>query len=300
VAEELEVSERTARRDLEALAMAGIPVYSQQGRGGGWSLLGGSRTDLSGLTAAEAQALFLVAGPSSAVTPEVRAALRKLVRALPEPFRAEAEAASAAVVVDPASWGRAPRTWTPPHLPALQRAVVGGEVVRLGYTGREGAATERPVHPLGLVAKGSVWYLIAGTAAGLRTFRVSRVTSVAPTGEPVERPDGFDLAETWRAIAEEVDERRAPFRARAFVAPELAPIVRDNFGKRLRWVGDAPDGRVEVDVGSQDAWILAAELAGYGSRIEVVSPPEVRARLAELGAELLATYRPDAAAVSSG
>jgi predicted DNA-binding transcriptional regulator YafY len=83
VAAELEVSERTARRDLEALGMAGLPVYSQQGRNGGWQLAGGGRTDLTGLTAAEARALFLVAGPSSSATPQVKAALRKLVRALP-------------------------------------------------------------------------------------------------------------------------------------------------------------------------------------------------------------------------
>src|SRR5436305_3606012 len=97
VADELEVSERTARRDLEALGLAGLPIYSVQGRGGGWRLAGGGRTDLSGLSSAEARALFLVAGPSSTATPEVRAALRKLVRALPEGFRAEAEAASAAL-----------------------------------------------------------------------------------------------------------------------------------------------------------------------------------------------------------
>src|SRR3954471_20496608 len=84
LAEELEISERTARRDLEALSAAGIPVYSQPGRNGGWALLGGARTDLSGLTAAEARTLFLVAGPSSAVPPEAKAALRKLVQALPE------------------------------------------------------------------------------------------------------------------------------------------------------------------------------------------------------------------------
>jgi len=99
VAEELEVSERTARRDLDALAMAGVPVYSKRGRNGGWQLVGGAKTDLTGLTADETRALFLVAGPSSA-TPEVRAALRKLVRALPEPFRASAEAASQAVAKD--------------------------------------------------------------------------------------------------------------------------------------------------------------------------------------------------------
>src|SRR5687768_16830943 len=102
VAEELEVSERTARRDLEALGLAGIPIYSVQGRGGGWRLAGGGKTDLSGLTAAEARALFLVMGPSSAATPEVRAALRKLVRALPESFRSAAEAAATSVIVEPA------------------------------------------------------------------------------------------------------------------------------------------------------------------------------------------------------
>src|SRR6478609_4584576 len=93
VAAELEISERTARRDLDALAMAGLPVYSQPGRNGGWELLGGAKTDLSGLNAAEARALFLVAGPSPA-TPELKAALRKLVRALPEPFRADASGAA--------------------------------------------------------------------------------------------------------------------------------------------------------------------------------------------------------------
>src|SRR6478609_522197 len=105
VARELEVSERTARRDLDALAMAGVPIYSVQGRGGGWRLLGGARTDLSGLTANEARALFLVAGPASTATPNVKAALRKLVRALPEPFRVHAEAASTAIVSDPLGWG---------------------------------------------------------------------------------------------------------------------------------------------------------------------------------------------------
>ncbi|MCW2703105.1 MAG: regulatory protein DeoR, partial [Blastococcus sp.] len=93
VARELEVSCRTARRDLEALGTAGVPVYSSSGRGGGWSLVGGARTDLSGLTAGEARALFMAAGPATAATPGVQAALRKLLAALPAPLRQGAEAA---------------------------------------------------------------------------------------------------------------------------------------------------------------------------------------------------------------
>src|ERR671914_1550899 len=105
VAAELEVSVATARRDLEALSAAGVPVYAQPGRGGGWALVGGARTDLSGLTAGEAQALFLLAGPAASVAPQVKSALRKLVRALPDRFRADAEAAAGAVVIDAARWG---------------------------------------------------------------------------------------------------------------------------------------------------------------------------------------------------
>jgi predicted DNA-binding transcriptional regulator YafY len=289
VAEELEVSMRTARRDLEALSIAGIPVYSQPGRGGGWSLVGGARTDLSGLTAAEARTLFLVAGPSSAVTPEAKAALRKLVQALPETFRAEAEKAAAAIVLDPARWGgTAPPP--PPHLEALQQAVVEGVQVRLGYTDRNRAVSERTVHPLGLVAKGSVWYLVAGTDAGLRSFRVWRVSSVDLTGEPVRRPPGFDLADTWQAMVREMDERRSARRVRALADPAIVGWLRAHFANRLQVGEPAADGRVAVDIGFGDTHDPATDLIGYGARLEVIDPPEIRAQLAAIGAALVERY----------
>ena len=161
LAAELEVSERTARRDLEGLSLAGVPVYSQPGRGGGWELVGGARTDLSGLTADEARALFLIAGPSGA-TPEVRAALRKLVRALPATFREHAEAAAVpSCTIRPD--GTTPRRRAPDHLEMLQHAVIEGVQVELDYRGRDGRASSRTVHPLGLVVKNNIWYLVAGT-----------------------------------------------------------------------------------------------------------------------------------------
>jgi predicted DNA-binding transcriptional regulator YafY len=293
VAEELEVSERTARRDLEALGMAGLPIYSRQGRNGGWQLAGGGRTDLSGLTSAEARALFLVAGPASAATPEVKAALRKLVRALPEPFRTDAEAASTAVVVDPTGWDRptAPRR-TPPLLDAAQRAVVEGQQITLGYTARDGSSTTRVVHPLGLAAKGSAWYLVAATDAGLRTFRVDRMNAVEPTGEPVVRPPGFDLGEAWRLITDEVDKRRAPVVARALVRPDSLWLCRTVFGNRVRIGPTVGDGRVEVELRGHIARSLAAEVAGLGAMVEVLEPPDVRDHLAAVAAELTALYPP--------
>ncbi|MGZ4681549.1 MAG: helix-turn-helix transcriptional regulator [Acidimicrobiales bacterium] len=291
VADELEVSERTARRDLEALGTAGLPIYSQQGRNGGWRLLGGGRTDLSGLNAAEARALFLVAGPSSSATPEVKAALRKLVRALPETFRSDAEAASEAIVVDPTDWGRSPSTRpAPPHLEALQRAVIEGEQMRLGYVARDRSTSSRIVHPLGLAAKGQVWYLVADTDAGLRTFRVDRVTDLEPIGEPVVRPEGFDLVEAWRMITSEVDERRASTWARGTAAPDVVPLMRMMFGNLVRIGPTGDDGRVEVEVGSSNGHALAGQLAGLGNRVELSEPPEVIDRLADIAGELSDLY----------
>jgi predicted DNA-binding transcriptional regulator YafY len=290
VAEELEVSVKTARRDLEALSIAGIPVYSQPGRGGGWSLLGGARTDLSGLTAAEARTLFLVAGPSSAITPEAKAALRKLVRALPETFRAEAEKAAAAVVLDPAGWGGT-RPATPPHLASLQEAVIAGVQVRLGYTDAKGEASERVVHPLGLVAKGSTWYLVADTANGRRTFRVWRISRVELTEEPAERPAGFDLHRAWQEIVETLDDRRGLRRVAALVDAESVRWLRVTFGTRLV-VGDTTtDGRVHVDIGFPPTHDdPARQLAVFAEGIEVLDPPDVRARMVELGRALLTRH----------
>ena len=289
VASELEISERTARRDLEALGLAGLPVYSVAGRHGGWRLAGGGRTDLSGLSAAEAQALFMVAGPSAGATPELRAALRKLVRALPEPFREAAERAGSSVVIDQRAWGQRehdPRT--PPLLDAVRDGVVHGRQMALAYTSRTGEATRRTVEPLGLAAKAGRWYLVADTEAGMRTFRVDRIVDVEPTGRAVVVPLGFDLTQAWALIADRVEELRRPVVAEALVPEERVAIVAFVLGDRLRIGTRVADGRVEVD-GSHPRE-LASELAGFGEWLEVTSPPLVRDELLRIGRELVTRY----------
>ncbi|WP_374985146.1 helix-turn-helix transcriptional regulator [Streptomyces fradiae] len=291
VARELEVSERTARRDLDALAMAGVPVYSTQGRGGGWRLVGGARTDLSGLTASEARALFLVAGPASAATPAVKAALRKLVQALPEPFRAQAEAAASSLVMDPQRWGSNRVELRPPRfLDGLQDAVIRGVQVRLGYVDGKGAETKRTVHPLGIVAKGPAWYLVCHTETGRRTFRIDRVSSVDPTDDPVHRPEGFDLAASWREIADEIDRKRTPFEVQAVCAPHGIGILRIGFGDRLEIGGTTTDGRIDVVIRGYDEYTIAGELAGLVEWLEVIGPPAVRDQLVSIGNALVERY----------
>jgi predicted DNA-binding transcriptional regulator YafY len=292
VSEELEVSERTARRDLEALGQAGVPVYSLQGRNGGWRLAGGGKTDLSGLTAEETRALFLVAGPSTNATPAVRAAVRKLVRALPEPFRESADATSERVLFDRDWDGNAtrPTTWTPPLLDEAQRCVVEGRQAALAYVARDGTETTRVIDPLGLASKGTRWYLVANTDNGLRTFRVDRIQSLIETGESVTRPEGFDLEDAWQLITDAVEEKRTPVVAHCSVGPDSLQLLRWMFGTRLRIGPPTEDGRVAAEIRGHHVQALAGELAGLGAAVEVHAPNDVRARLRELGEELIARY----------
>jgi len=288
VATELEVSVATARRDLEALSTAGIPVYPQPGRGGGWSLVGGARTDLTGLTSSEAQALFLLVGSSSDRSADATSALRKLVRALPATFRAEAEAAGRAVLVDPVGWGASARA-RQPWVEELQRAVVRRRQVTLAYSGR-GGESERTVDPWALVDKGEHWYLVAGTPAGRRTFRLDRIVHLVVEDAPAARPDDLDVAGIWESVVDEVEERRSRVTAIVLTTPFLVRVLRSQFGRHLTVLGTEDDDRVRLEVGSHTVRSVAEHLAGFGAAVEVLEPASVRAELAVLGAELVGLY----------
>ena len=222
----------------------------------------------------------------------MKAALRKLVRALPEPFREQAEAAAMSVVVDPRRWGAGQPERPPPRfLDELQEAVILGVQVRLGYVDATGSQTERIVHPLGIVAKGPTWYLVSDTDAGRRTFRIDRVSSVVSTDDPVRRPEGFDLAESWREIADEVDRARTPLEVQAVCAPDGIGLLRMTLGGRLEVGGSTTDGRIEVVIRGHDEYALAGELAGLVEWLDVTGPPGVRDHLAAIGTALVDRYR---------
>jgi predicted DNA-binding transcriptional regulator YafY len=289
LATELEVSVATARRDLEALSAAGIPVYPQPGRGGGWSLAGGARTDLSGLSATEAQALFLLVGPAAAVSDEAKAALRKLVRALPQAFRADAEAAASATVIDPTRWGERDRT-RPEVLDKLRAAVIRQRQVRLTYTNSAGVRSERLIAPWGLVDKDETWYLIAGTEQGQRTFRVDRIHGAEPTGQPAPRPDDFSLTSAWNRVVGEVEQRRSRTWATVLIEARFVPVLRDHFGRHCHASNQMGDGRARVRIAAPTPLDIARNLAGWGAMIEVIEPSAVQAELARIGAELAGQY----------
>lgn len=294
VARELEVSERTARRDLDALGMAGIPIYSIQGRAGGWRLLGGGRTDLSGLTASEARALFLVAGPAAAGTsaaPDLKAALRKLVRALPETFRTQAEAAAASLILDPQPWGGTGAASPPPQfLETLQDSVIRGVQVQLNYVDSASKESERLVHPLGLVSKGPHWYLVTHTAAGGRTFRLDRVTGVYPTEDPVHRAPDFDLTTSWRDLTDKAERHRTVVEVHASCAPDGLGFLQAAIGDNLEIRQATSDGRIPVVIHAPSEYGIAGHLAGLVEWLDITSPQGVRDHLAMIGAALAERY----------
>ena len=307
LAERLEASERTIRRDLEALCMAGVPLYSQRGRGGGWALLGGHRIDLSGLTAGEAQALFLATGPGSAaelgpgVDQGLAAARRKVLAALPEPLRAQVDAAGTAILVDPSRWARPPDggeharvgAVDEPHLDVLREAVLAGVQVVLRYEPPGRPAEDRRLHPHGLVNKRGVWYLLATAPAGLRTYRLSRVRSVAVTDDAAERPAGFDLAEAWAGVRRRLSARSpVPVVVELAVAPAVLSRLQAMVGAWWPVEEGEPgdDGRARATVRFPNAAVAAAELSPLADHAEVVSPAEVRAELAEVGRRLVRRY----------
>ncbi|MGW9169158.1 helix-turn-helix transcriptional regulator [Agromyces sp. NPDC055658] len=308
LAEELEISVATARRDLEALSAAGIPVYPQPGRGGGWQLLGEGRTDLSGFTAAEARALFLLFGPRAGESEEARSALRKVLRALPATFRAEAEAAAESIVVDSGGWD-APATRPSHRVEVLQAAVVERRVVRFTYTRWGGEPASRTVRPLGLIDTRGTWYLIADRVphdsadvppdvADRRSYRVDRMADVEALAERFEPPADFDLDVAWADLRAAAQRARRRVEAVVLVDPAAADefrgwvggLVDEEVHDDVDGPGDVRDGRVRVRVVAQSETVLVRRLAGWAAEIEVVAPVGLRGRLAQVGVALTARY----------
>ena len=203
LAARLEVSERTIDRDMEALSMSGVPVWAERGRGGGWQLTDEYRTDLTGLTESELRSLALTTAPAVlgdlGLTDAADRAVMKLLAGLPEARRRQVETARRYLHIDPRGWRRTDDA--APELAALDEALRTDRRIAMTYERADGSVVERRTNPLGLVANGSVWYLVAASEGEPRTYRASRIRAVELLDEPIERPAGFDLPEFWGAVA---------------------------------------------------------------------------------------------------
>ena len=303
LAAELEVSVPTARRDLEALGMAGVPIYPTRGRGGGWRLIGGARTDLTGLTESEATSLLIGLAQSSATDPERIAAMRKLVRAVPAPFRDSAQRVASATVRD-LPWGEADGDATAPTVALLQRAIARRVQVAISYEGSTGVR-ELELVPLVVGSRGARWYLLAAPAADgaaladearLRTYRVDRLRTAGALGAPGHPHEGFDAGAAWSRMVERVEDMRGAVRAVVRVEPWAVRALCDRFGRQASVLDDGepgdPDPRPRVEVRAHRADALAEQLAGWTRSVEVVEPEDVRVELRRLAERMLAVYGP--------
>jgi predicted DNA-binding transcriptional regulator YafY len=296
LAEKLEVSERTILRDMEALGMAGIPVVAERGAVGGWSLMEGYRTDLTGLSETEAQALFLT-GPARVLADlkldkAAEAALLKILAGLPSIFRRGADSARRRIHVDVAGW-RSPEDAVP-HLPTVQEAVWRERKLAFRYQkgpGEDGTV-ERVVDPLGLVAKGSLWYLAAAVEGQVRCYRVSRVHEARLLDEPAVRPEGFDLAAWWEQSSADLKASMPRYHATVRVHPEIVPRLRYALRfARVETMGEPEeDGWTTVEIRFQFEEEAVEYVLSFGPRIQAVAPPELRGRVARTAREVVAFY----------
>lgn len=299
LARELEVSERTVYRDVLALSAAGVPVYADRGRAGGYRLLGGYRTRLTGLTRDEAEALFLAGLPGPAgemgLADAVASAELKVLAALPPALRDAPARAGQRFHLDVPGWFRetAPPLW----LPELARAVWADRVVELRYRRGDREVTRR-AQPYGLVLKSGVWYLVGRVGENVRTYRVDRVTAVEVGDEHFDRDEGFDLAGHWREQAgsflrtmlrAEVAVRLSPAGLRQLRHLVDAPFVYDE----LVAAASPPDGQgwVVARLPVESVQVAYHQLLGLGPEVEVIDPPELRQLFADSADRLSALYR---------
>jgi predicted DNA-binding transcriptional regulator YafY len=296
LADELEVSERTIHRDVDALSESGVPIYAERGPHGGIRLVDGYRTRLTGMTPEEAEALFLAGMPGPAAElglgTVVAAAQLKVLASLPPELRARASRLVERFHLDAGEWFHASQPV--PHLGALSDAVWSGTRIAIDYERGDGAVRRR-LEPLGVVLKAGIWYVVARVEDQIRTYRVSRVVAVEPTAERFERPDDFDLAAYWGESAAAF-ERDAP---RVEVVVRIHP---EHVGRLRAAVGGAVMNAAEpIDVADPEGWLrlrlrldwpeeAAGVLLSAGPWVDVVSPAEIRGEVAAMARDVAARY----------
>jgi predicted DNA-binding transcriptional regulator YafY len=292
LAEELEVSVRTVYRDVEALSAAGVPVYAEAGRGGGFRLIEGYRTRLTGLSAKEAEALLLGGTPGPVgelgLGTVFAAAQAKLLAAMPKEVADRAFVVRQRFHLDSAGWFKSSRV--PAHLGPVATAVWEGqrlEVVYRHYDSDEEA--RRVLDPLGLVLKAGVWYLVAARDGETRTYRVSRIRSARALNEESSRPPGFDLPAYWADSVSRF-EVGAPRLAVTLRATGRAIAALHRHGCEPEPVEPPGRGRVRTTATFDDVDAAVRELMPLGGAVEVLDPPELRDRMREAADEIVAVY----------
>ncbi|MDP3656768.1 MAG: WYL domain-containing protein [Brevundimonas sp.] len=297
LAAEFEVSVRTIYRDIDQLSAAGAPVYADRGRSGGFQLMDGYRTRLTGLTDAEAETLFLggLSGPAAQMgfSGAVTTMQLKLLAALPPERQAAAERLAGRFHLDPVGWFQSPDEAD--RLPVIAQAVWTCRRITVRYESWKGEVT-RELEPLGLILKAGLWYLAARSAEGRRreprTYRVSNILELTVGEATFERPAAFDLAAWWtgtsRRFEADIFTGTATLRVSKAGLKRLARLGLEQ--ARIAVEADPVDGWVELSVPIESVDHAAWDFLRLGPEAEVMAPPELRTAVAALTARMAARY----------
>ncbi|MDR3083017.1 MAG: WYL domain-containing protein [Streptomyces sp.] len=297
LAEELEVSVRTVYRDVESLHAAGIPLYGEAGHSGGYRLLEGYRTRLTGLTSAEAEALALSGLPGAAAElglgSVLAAAQLKLQAALPAELRAQAGRIRERFHLDAPGWYR--EADKAPFLPAVATAVWDRRAIRVRYrrwyTPQE---VERRLEPSGIVLKAGSWYTVARTEDRVRTYRISQIQSLHPLADGFTPPPDFDLAEHWKSHLTDIQDRLWQGEAEIRISPrgiaDLPDIAVPAVVTAVSQGHQDPDGWTRATVPIESLTHARREFLKLGAEVEVLAPTELRDQLIATARGLAAIY----------
>ncbi|MGG7570165.1 helix-turn-helix transcriptional regulator [Streptomyces sirii] len=300
LADTLEVSVRTVYRDMESLSTAGVPLYGEPGHEGGYRLLGGFRTRLTGLTTDEADSLFLTGLPTAAADlgmgAVVTAVQLKLMASLPAELRDRASRIAERFHLDAPAWYR--ESDRAPHLSAVAEAVWNNRAVRVRYLRwAEPREITRVVEPYGLVLKAGHWYLVADGAEGLRTYRISRIADLHVLDERFERTEGFDLADHWQNYLRFFDARRHQGEATLRLSPsafDRLPHLWDSaMADAARRTATSPDadGWIRVTIPIESVEQALPELLKLGADAEILAPAGLREQMTQALDALARLYR---------
>jgi predicted DNA-binding transcriptional regulator YafY len=290
LARRLSVSERTILRDMDALSGAGIPVVAERGAGGGWRLVDGYRTRLTGLTAEEVQSLFFARPPDALADLGLKdaseSAWLKLRASLGDRGSEQAAYVHERFLVDSSGWRDSSNVST--VLPTLLDALWRNRQVRFHYESALHETGERLVHPLGLVAKGSIWYLVAYRDGELRTYRVSRILSVVVEDAAAVRPPRFDLAAHWQASSSQFRAQLPDVTATYLAHPRILRWIRYKGWRVVDQVDEGERIRVRVRFDSEEEVVQLA--LAHGGDIELVEPAALRAAVCDTARRTIDTY----------
>lgn len=312
LAGELEVSERTIYRDLEALHASGVPVLAERGPGGGCELPDNYRTNLTGLSDGEVRALFMSAVPGPladlGLGKSIEAAVRKLSASLPDSHRRNIEQVRERMYIDTAEWFRPPEQL--PYLDMIQRAVWNDQIVDITYQKADSGRIKRCVEPYGLVAKAGVWYVVAAVANTMRpigvtrvkaarrsvtVFRVSRIQHAELMEGHFERPDWFNLHSYWDRWQQDFQDGQPKYSATIRVRPEFLPMLPRIYGEEARALleqAGPPDsgGWTHITLTFQSFEEARNSILGLGINAEVVAPPELHSAVLAMAGAVVDMY----------